>query len=887
MEDGKIEHVDLNIHDVLDACCNLLEVDKHSELCGFSHLSVQEYLEEHHYQADKFATNASSHCGLATVTIQCLLEKNIEMANEKLAEASSLTYAAKYWHLHARKSYKVNISEGLKGYISMIFSKEFSPTYSNWLRIQNCEEGDSVNDPPAMCFQHVDGGFPGRLYCASRFGFEFIVEKLLREDAQMTREASLRSHIVAAAIHCHSGVLRQLIDAHVPRTIQQEDLCCIMKNIDGDITETMMVLLDSGALHHEEEKHSPRQNPTERTAKENAITAAARNARNGDKVIAILLKKWGAGISITDDVVKTAAGNSESGDKIMAILLQERGDDIPITEAVVKVAVGNKNCGDRLMKALLRYRTDIPITEDVIEEAARNSSKRTEIMSILLEERGADLPMTENLVAQLAERLNERMITMLLNKRGADIPITENVVEAAARNYSSGEETMAILLEERGADIPITEGLVARIAESFTERVMMILLNKRGADILITEEVIKAAAGNIKSGDKIMTVLLEDGKADILITEGLVAEIAESFSERVMMILLDKRGADILITENVVKAAARNKSGDEVMAILLDKRGADIRITEDVVEAAARNKSGDEVMAILLDKRGADIPITERIIKAVAENYSSGKEMMTILLDKRGNDILITEDVIKAAAGNYWIADMVMTVLLEKRGGEVLITEDVMKTAAENENCRDRLMTTFLRHKADIRTIVDVVEVTEGNQSSTSSDHDSRLIPGHFDTAHSLSEMTLRLTPQAMNEPTMNQNETPTEIFHNYLRAFYPFRPAGDAHFSTVTIPLNQGDIILVHALHTNGWADGTILDSGQRGWVPTNYCETYDHLPMYPLLKATTDSWKSIQNACLSCKNFGSQDLLRGANAGVRFLLVRPLQVNKASWYD
>lgn len=130
MADGKTEHADLDIHDVLDACCNLLDVDKNSKLCRFSHLSVQEYLEQHHYQADKYATGGSSHDGLAMVTIQCLLENNdIKIANEKLAETSSLKYAAKFWHLHARKSYNINISERLKSCINMMFSKEFFTAY--------------------------------------------------------------------------------------------------------------------------------------------------------------------------------------------------------------------------------------------------------------------------------------------------------------------------------------------------------------------------------------------------------------------------------------------------------------------------------------------------------------------------------------------------------------------------------------------------------------------------------------------------------------------------------------------------------------------------------------------------------------------------------------
>jgi hypothetical protein len=138
------------------------------------------------------------------------------------------------------------------------------------------------------------------------------------------------------------------------------------------------------------------------------------------------------------------------------------------------------------------------------------------------------------------------------------------------------------------------------------------------------------------------------------------------------------------------------------------------------------------------------------------------------------------------------------------------------------------------------------------------------------------------MTPLGVIENTMEHEqqqepqEAPRAVFHNYLRAFYPFHPAGNVSPSTVTLPLEQGDIILVHSVHTNGWADGTLLDSGNRGWLPTNYCEAYDQLPMRPLLKALTDFWDIIRGGCgSSLKDFGNQDLMRGPIAGVRFLLV------------
>ncbi|KAE8371554.1 ras guanine nucleotide exchange factor domain-containing protein [Aspergillus bertholletiae] len=145
-----------------------------------------------------------------------------------------------------------------------------------------------------------------------------------------------------------------------------------------------------------------------------------------------------------------------------------------------------------------------------------------------------------------------------------------------------------------------------------------------------------------------------------------------------------------------------------------------------------------------------------------------------------------------------------------------------------------------------------------------------------YSTQHN-HQMTPPLTPSNTNKEdnSMEQTETPRAVFPNYLRAFYPFHPPGDVSPATITLPLDQGDIILVHSVHTNGWADGTLLDTGARGWLPTNYCEAYDQIQMRPLLKALTDFWDIIQGGCgFPLREFCNQDTVKGLIAGVRFLL-------------
>jgi hypothetical protein len=132
-------------------------------------------------------------------------------------------------------------------------------------------------------------------------------------------------------------------------------------------------------------------------------------------------------------------------------------------------------------------------------------------------------------------------------------------------------------------------------------------------------------------------------------------------------------------------------------------------------------------------------------------------------------------------------------------------------------------------------------------------------------------------TPNGSQEDLSQQIEVPQRVFHNYLRAFYPFHPTYGISDTTVTLPLNEGDVILVHSIHTNGWADGTLLTSGARGWLPTNYCQAYDPDLMRNLLKALLNFWDLLRS-CDTGDNeiFGNQEFMRGIIAGVRYLLVR-----------
>ena len=124
------------------------------------------------------------------------------------------------------------------------------------------------------------------------------------------------------------------------------------------------------------------------------------------------------------------------------------------------------------------------------------------------------------------------------------------------------------------------------------------------------------------------------------------------------------------------------------------------------------------------------------------------------------------------------------------------------------------------------------------------------------------------------SQETVHPSESPR--FEHYLRATHEYDPSTYSDPSSVTMPLSPGDILLVHANHSNGWADGFLLSTGERGWVPTNFCAPLDQEPNRMLMRALTTFWDILHNRRSSITSIlSNQEYMRGLIAGVRRTLV------------
>lgn len=175
-----------------------------------------------------------------------------------------------------------------------------------------------------------------------------------------------------------------------------------------------------------------------------------------------------------------------------------------------------------------------------------------------------------------------------------------------------------------------------------------------------------------------------------------------------------------------------------------------------------------------------------------------------------------------------------------------------------------------------IQASLQVASLDPVKYKSNGAAHGPYQVQQHHTDQYLQAQMTPPATPNGSQEDLAPDPPAPP-VFHNFLRAFYPFSPSNAMADSSVTLPLEEGDVVLVHSIHTNGWADGTLLASGARGWLPTNYCEPFDPEDLQSLLKSLLNFWDILRSTSVDDSElFRNQEFMKGIIAGVRFLLVR-----------
>jgi hypothetical protein len=190
---------------VLKACNNLLVVDLEG-ICHFSHLSVQEYLEE------KVWTASQANSYVARV---CLVALNDDKLDHEQAQfAQFIPYVNKYWHHHVRGHNEYENDARLSTLLKEFFGAmdKSGPAYRRWYKnnqdISNFDDYvynfDEIAPPSSASFAICLFGIFGLLSSWWEIGFADVEQKNDR-GSTLLQVAAIGGSILATQVLVEFG----------------------------------------------------------------------------------------------------------------------------------------------------------------------------------------------------------------------------------------------------------------------------------------------------------------------------------------------------------------------------------------------------------------------------------------------------------------------------------------------------------------------------------------------------------------------------------------------------------------------------------------------------------------------------------------------------------
>ncbi|MCJ1271365.1 hypothetical protein MMC22_011265, partial [Lobaria immixta] len=498
----EIDEVDININTVLGACQNLLVVDQESNVCRFSHLSVQEYFETYHWSSGEGDCLVGKVCLLLLINNNSATLKQDTLPTKKLERDERthcvLKYACRNWVTHiqrieGKETVENRLTTLLKRFLGSM--DQSSLPYQNWHKMLGKRfhystliwhkdySSRSFRDPPldeSFCllsphsrasFAIVAFGFYRTILDWWTVGFADVNEK------NSKGYSLLLLGVMGGSVSIAGDLLKK--GANVNAAGGYLDNPLQAASALGD--ETMVqLLLDNGAdINASGGRYG------------NALQAAS---SYGYKSIIKLLLDKGADVNTSGGHYGSAlSAASYSGHESVMRLLLDKGADVNASGGHYGSALSAaSNSGhESVMRLLLDKGADINASGRHYGSAlsAASYSGQESVMRLLLD-KGADINASGGHYgsALLAASVSGReSVVQLLLDNGADINTSGghygNALSAAS---CSGIESVVRLLLDNGADVNASGGKYgsALSAASYWghKSVARLLLDK-GADV--------------------------------------------------------------------------------------------------------------------------------------------------------------------------------------------------------------------------------------------------------------------------------------------------------------------------------------------------------------------------------------------------------------------
>jgi hypothetical protein len=300
--------------------------------------------------------------------------------------------------------------------------------------------------------------------------------------------------------------------------------------------------------------------------------------------------------------------------------------------------INDKEQGRHLLNICGYFR----MTKDVLLAALEAENAR-DILELLFSRYPRLKINARLLILNLRERTSIKTIQHLFD-RDASLKVTEAVLEAAA-NQEQGLEILQLLIN-RDAGLKVTEAvLAAAAAKKLQGHETIQFLIHRDAGLEVTEAVLVAAAGD-ENGRRQLELLLNHDPTVQATESMLAAAAANEFGSLEILNLLFDRDSNLNVTEPVMVAAASNPQRSIDVFMCFFRRNPSLKVTEPTLLAVASNEDGDDTMEFLFNY-GAVLEVSKATILVAAEVWSGYHTLPMFMLLQHCEDLEFTDSELK------------------------------------------------------------------------------------------------------------------------------------------------------------------------------------------------------------------------------------------------
>ncbi len=488
-ETEDVDNIDIDIDTVLGACCNLLVVDQQLKICKFSHLSVQEYFENHHWGYAKSNALIAKVC-LTLLNHPIYQLQHIDDIDEGFSSDASclLTYARFHWATHVQEYGESDIDSHLVSRLKKFLGSlnESSPAYQNWYSsIENLFARNRsfyyVGTPLHRIYEELSPSSRS-IISISAFGFHAVISDWWTVASVYVEQTNCKgtTPLQLASIGGFIAVIQELTGREADVNAQGGSFGSALYEASYRGHEMVVrLLLEKGAdVNAKGGKYG------------SALQAAS---DDGHEMVVRLLLDKGADVNAKGGKYGSALqAASYRGHEMVVRLLLEKGANINAMGGRYGSALqtASYHGHEVVVRLLLEKGADVKAKGWEYGSALRAASYRGHEMVVrLLLEKGANINAMGGRYGsalQTASYHGHEKVVRLLLEKGANINAKEGMYGSALRAASDGGHEMVVrLLLDKGADVNAKGGEYGSALQAASdgghEAVMRLLLDK-GAD---------------------------------------------------------------------------------------------------------------------------------------------------------------------------------------------------------------------------------------------------------------------------------------------------------------------------------------------------------------------------------------------------------------------